>query len=234
MNLVIFDIDGTLTRTNAGDEHCYAQTIREVFGISDISTNWFDYKHSTDSGITDEIVFKHKGRSPTQPELQEFQTRFVENLNRFYEERPGSFDRVPGASKVFDNIQETLPNWRIGISTGAFKVSAQMKLQKAGLKREDIPSSYADEHFSRDDIIRATIAKSQAAFEMPQFEKIVYVGDGRWDFASSKRLGIGFVGIADDRKPEYLKEMGATHIIPHYEDFQTFMDALFETPILKA
>jgi len=39
VNLVIFDIDGTLTATNQVDTRCFAAAFLEVFG-TEISTDW--------------------------------------------------------------------------------------------------------------------------------------------------------------------------------------------------
>ena len=46
--LVIFDVDGTLTRTNGLDEACFVRAIETEFGIMGISTDWSRYNRSTD------------------------------------------------------------------------------------------------------------------------------------------------------------------------------------------
>ena len=40
MRLVIFDIDGTLTETMKVDEECFVRSFAEVFGFTDIDTDW--------------------------------------------------------------------------------------------------------------------------------------------------------------------------------------------------
>jgi beta-phosphoglucomutase-like phosphatase (HAD superfamily) len=39
MHLVMFDIDGTLTKTVRIDEECFARSFSDVFGLSDIDTS---------------------------------------------------------------------------------------------------------------------------------------------------------------------------------------------------
>jgi len=39
MNLVVFDLDGTLTDTNAVDDECFVQALRIAFKIGDVNTN---------------------------------------------------------------------------------------------------------------------------------------------------------------------------------------------------
>ena len=40
MNLIMFDLDGTLTQTFAIDSDCYVQAVREISGFGSISTDW--------------------------------------------------------------------------------------------------------------------------------------------------------------------------------------------------
>jgi len=55
MNLAIFDIDGTLTETNAVDEICFVQAFADAHSITRINTNWMEYRYVTDSGIMFQI-----------------------------------------------------------------------------------------------------------------------------------------------------------------------------------
>ena len=51
MRLIIFDIDGTLTRTMKADEECFVRSLAEVCGFNDVDTDWSRYKHATDSAV---------------------------------------------------------------------------------------------------------------------------------------------------------------------------------------
>jgi beta-phosphoglucomutase-like phosphatase (HAD superfamily) len=42
MNLLVFDIDGTLTATNEVDTRCFARAFHEAFGIA-LDTSWHIY-----------------------------------------------------------------------------------------------------------------------------------------------------------------------------------------------
>jgi len=44
MPLALFDIDGTLTASNAIDSICFEDAFRDVFGIK-IDTDWNAYEH---------------------------------------------------------------------------------------------------------------------------------------------------------------------------------------------
>jgi len=51
MNLVLFDVDGTLTLTNEVDNRCYLCALGEALGGAGFDTDWTKYPHVTDSGI---------------------------------------------------------------------------------------------------------------------------------------------------------------------------------------
>ena len=54
----------------------------------------------------------------------------------------------------------------------------------------------------------------------------VYFGDGIWDARASKRLGIGFVGIAaEPGKRERLEAEGVTVILNDFSDIDEVVDA---------
>lgn len=51
MKLVMFDIDGTLTQTDAVDGACFVKALEEVFGFAGISDDWWIYTASLASPI---------------------------------------------------------------------------------------------------------------------------------------------------------------------------------------
>ena len=52
-NLIVFDIDDTLTKSEVQHQHAYIEAMKH-FGINNINQNWTDYKHMTDSFILKE------------------------------------------------------------------------------------------------------------------------------------------------------------------------------------
>ncbi len=83
MNLAIFDIDGTLTRTDHIDDVCFAQALADAHAITGISTDWAGYSHTTDSGITLDIFRERFNRAPEEAELLKFKSHFVQLLEDY-------------------------------------------------------------------------------------------------------------------------------------------------------
>ena len=62
MDLVIFDVDGTLVDSVGVDDRCFVQAFDDALGIRVAQTNWLEYQYQTDSGLAREIFCQHLGR----------------------------------------------------------------------------------------------------------------------------------------------------------------------------
>lgn len=225
MDLVLFDIDGTLTRTNPVDEKCFAEAVLDVFGIEGISTDWGAYTHSTDSGIITELIEKRLRRSAEQADLLSFQKGFLKALQTTYASTPKMFEAVPGAANIFAALRKEA-GWATAIATGGWKISALYKLEKSGVGFGETAAAFADDHVSRDEIIKTSMKRAEKKYGVDSFERIVYVGDGRWDFITTKRMGIEFIGLLDERNSHLLQKEGATRFVKNYEDYPAFLKVL--------
>lgn len=204
MNLIIFDIDGTLTQTNKVDSQCFAQAIKDILKISDINTNWSSYQYSTDSGLLKEIYQHFLQREPTVDEEKIIQQHFVNYLKQEWINDKTRYAVVPGADTIFNEISY-IGNWHIGIATGGWQQSALFKLEAAAIAHTTLPKAYADDHIERTQIINKVIHQAKKLYRTTHYDRIIYVGDRTWDEQAAKALDIDFIGVGDgfvNRKPE--------------------------------
>ncbi|MFN6566300.1 HAD family hydrolase [Dendronalium sp. ChiSLP03b] len=177
MQLVIFDIDGTLTNTNQINEDCFVHAFESELQIFGINRNWAKYTHVTDSGITQQIFLERLGRIPSNEELAKIKIHFVNLLQEACNNNQDLFSEIPGSANLLAELRLN-HDWCLAIATGGWRESAKLKLQKANLQIEGIPLASADDGISRTDIVKAAIVKSQNIYQIESFEKIVFVGDG--------------------------------------------------------
>nr|MDZ8017280.1 hypothetical protein [Nostoc sp. SerVER01] len=97
----MFDIDGTLTESNNLDNESYLQALYEVFGFSEVSSNWKSYTHVTDACILKDICQSKLGRIPSSREIEAFQQRFLELLVDGAKAH-GGVKAIPGSSKYIE------------------------------------------------------------------------------------------------------------------------------------
>lgn len=226
MQLVIFDIDGTLTNTNKIDENCFVRAFALELGIFGINPNWTEYTYTTDSGITQQILQENLERFTSNEELVRLKARFVSLLQEAFINNQDLFSEIPGSANILAKLQLD-SDWCVAIATGGWCESAKLKLQKANLPIEGIPLASANDALSREDIIKRTIIKAKNIYQVENFRKIVFVGDGVWDVKAAYQLSIAFVGIGDNK----LTNVGATKVIKDFTNLEDFLKILQDAEI---
>lgn len=231
MKLAVFDIDGTLTCTNGIDGRCYNQAFVEA-GIEDLDPEWSRYEHRTDSGIALQIFRQHLGRPPRDGELAAVQERFFELLREAREAEPDEFREVPGAHDFVGALLES--GWAVVLATGAWEVSARIKLEAAGFDPE-LPLMPSDERIAREVLVRDAIALAVQQYEAGPdgFERTVSVGDGEWDAAVARALGLPFVGVTIEGDEAALRAAGTSHLLSDYSSTESALSALEEARVPK-
>ena len=223
MNLVVFDIDGTLIQYHKKkNDLAYVRAVRETFGIK-IEDDWASYIQSTDSGNLYEIIEKNRGRSCTPEDVVLFKKNMNSWLDREYGKEP--FECTPGAKECLNEIGND-SDWTAAIATGNWEFSGGYKLQSGGLDFKGIPFASADDGITRESILQAARAKAEKALLTRPFEKIVYVGDWIWDVKAAETLGWGFIGIASGEEEKAIREAGAKQVIPDFSRLRKLLNRI--------
>lgn len=223
MTLVLFDIDGTLTATNAVDAKCYALAFGKVFDFPLPTTDWNVYKHCTDTGIIHEVVEARLGRMASQEEIDSFERQFVAELKIEWESNPAGFNEIPGARHILQTLA-AMPGIQPALATGGMRGSATYKLSRIGVDAAAYAGGFANDSTTRHGIARCAIDRCDGN---PAAEAdIVYVGDGPWDVRTSADMGMRFIGIVGDAKRDRLEAEGASLFLHNYSDIAAFMEAV--------
>ncbi len=233
MNLAVFDVDGTLTRTDRVDDICFVRALADAHSIDDVSTDWAAYPHTTDSAITSHIFRERFGRAPEEAELLKLKSHFVRLLEGQRAAEPSLFAEVVGASAMLRRLSRE-PAWRAAIATGGWRVSAALKLKAARVEPDDYPAAFADDGISREEILRAALERAQTFYRRSRFDRVVSVGDGLWDVRAARNLGLPFLGVGCGEREERLRRAGATHVIEDFGDYGRLLACLAEACVPSA
>ena len=225
MKLAIFDIDGTLAKTNRIDGVCFSRAFAGEFTIELADTNWSNYENATDSGIIHQVFGERFNRVPSAEELLLFQNRFVRLLEEAFASSPQDFYEVAGAANIFANLRAR-SDWCVAIATGGWRASALYKLSRIGVELDDhTPAAFADDGFSKEEIIKATLRRAAGI----KFERVVYIGDSIRDLRAAKRLGIEFVGIRHHgNRDGRFQDEAHLKILEDFSDLNAFIRAIEE------
>ena len=225
MNLVMFDIDGTLTATTGVDAQCFVQAVNDLFNIKDVDTDLTSYKNVTDQGIAAEIIQRNTGRVATEKQLTGLKRHFVKLLREEAFSNPTLFYPVEGAGEILEELARHR-DMEISLATGGWKESALLKLEAAGLDTKNLPMATSSDALSREEIMILSEERAQKAYNINSFDSVVYVGDGVWDVRSAHSVGYHFLGVGTDDGATRLREEGAVHIIPDFTDRREIFNIL--------
>jgi phosphoglycolate phosphatase-like HAD superfamily hydrolase len=194
MNLVMLDIDGTLTQSYEYDREIFGLAIAEVLGCPPVDADLNGYVDKTSIGVTLEAIRRLTLMNPEADEIEEVKRRVLWHLERMYRESPGKFSEVPGASRFLERLQK-ITGVGIAIATGCWRSEALFKLRASGLSTDGLPMATSDDDRDRKRIMEIADGRARDFYSCPGFERVVYLGDGPWDLQTSRSLGYGFIGI---------------------------------------
>ena len=198
--LILFDIDGTLTRTQNGYLP-FNEAIFETFGIDG------DIRTVVPDGNTDpQIVRDIFTRARVQIEIHDAQwQRFTLSLRERYrhhvEQGTATVRALPGAAELVQALAagaDFVPS----VVTGNFEVTAQVKLCAAGLASYLKRGAYASDSPHRPDL--PAIAKKRWEEQTGRkltTEQCVIVGDTPKDLAAARANQMKCVLVGTGRYP---------------------------------
>ena len=221
--LAIFDIDGTLTDTNAVDDECFLEAVAAEFALELADVDWSDAPHVTDASIARWLVERHCDRAPDDAEIERLVHRFVGSLERELARTPDRFAPIAGARNAFTALLSD--GWDIALATGGWEPSARLKLKASGLHVPDMVLACANDAITREEIVR--LARNRAAaIRSGSYDRVVSIGDGVWDVRTAANLELPFIGIATGEREAKLRAAGASVVLPDFRDLAAFRHAV--------
>lgn len=214
MKLAIFDIDGTLTKTNAVDNDCYIQATQHCIDKGFKVFEEESFTHFTDSSILVELYQKYKNRLPSTTELNTFKTFYLDLLKKSHAQDSTCFEAIVGANEVIPFLVSR--GWQVALATGCWAESAQLKLSLSGVDVGNTFISTASNALTRHEIMQNAINHIDAKNKTKNFEHIVYIGDGIWDYKTCALMQVPFVGIEAEGNKHKQKLLGDFLLLSDY------------------
>jgi phosphoglycolate phosphatase len=193
IELVLFDIDGTLVRTGGAG----VEAFRRVFATEFNATDGFEklkFAGRTDTGLVREFFNYHK--IPMSRE----------NTERFFEHYVFLLDFIleQGAPRACEGVLDFIAALRalpsppmIGLLTGNIRLGAEIKLRHCGLWDIFEMGAFADDSEDRDQIAVAARNRGSRLLGKPLLgEEILVIGDTQHDVRCGKFIGAKVLAVA--------------------------------------
>jgi phosphoglycolate phosphatase-like HAD superfamily hydrolase len=221
----MFDLDGTLLRTDAEDA-LYVLAMKEWLSVDSIDEEWTNYEHVTDVGVAAELYERIRGCKPSNNDLKIVSEIFLKKWKNQLDADPNACAPMAGVTLFLNNLQ-TLDNPSIAIATGAWEKTAKLKLDHCHMQSPDVVIATCDDAYSRENIMEIAYERSCQKGKISGFEKTVYFGDGEWDVEAASHLGFDFIGINSSNKREALMKSGAKFIFDDFRDYTQLIDLIY-------
>ncbi len=211
MNLIVFDIDDTLTKSEYQHQLAYVNAMKEI-GIIDIDQNWKAYQHHTDSYIL-KVNYENNF-------ADEFSLNLINNFENRMTEIMQTLEPVKEISgaKNFVDFLKTEQQCALAFATGSLLKPAFLKLEQANIWHDKSLVASSNQFYEREKIVLDAINKAKAYYKVENFKHIVSVGDGIWDMKTAKNLNVSFIGVGQKNFEDFKKE----NIEVHTKDWINF------------
>jgi len=209
-NLIVFDIDGTLTDSVTQHIKAFKKTLLEM-GVSEINDDFKTFKHHTDSFISKSIFESNTSKEFSKVEFDVFENGLTDKL------LGQTINEITGAKHLIDKLKNSA-DFGFCFATGSLRKPAEYKLNTVGIPFEDWQLVTSDSIYDREGIVSKAIENASKYYNTPKFERIISVGDGLWDLLTAKNLELEFIGVGLINE-KILTENGAEVV---YEDLTEF------------
>lgn len=222
MNLIVFDIDGTLTNTKSIDDTCFINSIKECWNCKLQDVDWSMYKNVTDTGLAKDIYINYFKKEVQEEELLKLKEIFISKISSSLKNEPEAFNEIPGATKFFRLLQNK--NVVLAFATGGWKETAEIKLRNININLSDFLYATSNDHFSRKAIVLQAIERAKERYNTT-FKNVIYFGDGVWDYKVTHQLKMQFIGI-DQNESVKLEKLGAKYVFKSFLETEQIFKVL--------
>jgi phosphoglycolate phosphatase-like HAD superfamily hydrolase len=235
--VAVFDIDGTLTDTNAVDDECFLRAAAEVLGFEPREVDWSEAPHVTDAALLEWLCERCCGRTIREGEADATRRLFFRMLSTELAASPHRFRPIRGAEDVLTRVRSA--GWEVAVATGGWETSARLKLSAIGLPHEGLAIASSSDARTRADIVSLAVARlltvvngANAAVGAVQRTpgRVVSIGDAVWDVRTAAAMALPFIGVATGARAERLRSAGARVVLEDLSDSGALYDALEHAP----
>lgn len=199
MKLVLFDIDGTLLRSDGAGKRAIHRALLEVFGATGPEDYHFDGK--TDKQIVRELMrFEGHGDEHIDMQMRRLLDLYVRYLHEELDASTGRAYSLPGVPELLEAL-DGRRDVILGLLTGNVEQGARAKLDAVGLDFHRFRiGAFGSDHEHRPELpaIARARTKGQLGLDI-RGEAMVVIGDTPADLTCGQSLGASAIGVATGR-----------------------------------
>ncbi len=196
MKLLLFDIDGTLLRTNGVGKSAVTKAL-SAFSEASVTTEDVPFSGRTDPAIFQDVLAKNE-LPTTNRFMRKVIDRYVQVMQKALS--PENVDVLPGVPTLLAELN-ALPDVQLGLVTGNVEPIAYAKLSTVDLDKYFPFGSFGSDHSERAEL-PAIAARRASTFTGQSFrldEHAVLVGDTVHDIRCGQAVDACVVSVCTGR-----------------------------------
>jgi phosphoglycolate phosphatase len=194
LNILFWDIDGTLMRTSKAGLYAFEQATKELWDAT------VDFDQIKSAGMTDhyigaQIIEKLTGRHPLAEEIMALTGRYEQLLPIYLTKKDGRV--MPSVFEILDVLARR-SDYKLLLLTGNSRRGAEIKLAYFDLIQyfDVANSAFCDGHAKRGEIARAARQTLQSVYGSVSSLRIFVIGDTPHDIQCGKEIDAYTIGVA--------------------------------------
>ena len=194
VRLVLFDIDGTILRSDGAGRRAMVAALREVFGAPGPEDHRYDGK--TDPQIVREVMrIEGHHDAHIDERMDALMTLYLAHLDRELEHV--DMFVYPGVRELLDAL-EARDDTILGLLTGNLREGAYAKLRAAGIDPVRFRvGAFGSDHEHRPELPALARRRAQAELGIDlEGPHLVVIGDTPADIECGRSLGVRAIGVA--------------------------------------
>lgn len=225
--LVLFDIDGTILRSNGAGRRAMVAALREVFGATGPEDHRYDGK--TDPQIVREVMrLEGHHDAHIDERMDALMTLYLARLQR--ELVQADTFVYPGVRELLEAL-EARDDTILGLLTGNLREGAYAKLRAAGIDPGRFRvGAFGSDHEHRPELPALALQRAQVELDMElEGDHLVVIGDTPADIECGRALGVRAIGVATGSYTvDELLEYGPHAVFETLADTQRVMRAIVD------
>lgn len=199
MNVVLFDIDGTLLRTDGAGRRAMERAMQALHGV--VGSAEYRYDGKTDrqiireqmreAGIADDAI---------AGQMDVLIAQYLQNLESELRERPDQAVLCAGVLPLLDRLRGR-EDVTLGLLTGNVERGARQKLAAVGVNFDQfVVNAFGCDHEHRPEL--PSIARGRAETFLGRAvagDQLVIIGDTPADIHCGRSIGVRAIGVATGR-----------------------------------
>lgn len=195
MNLILFDVAGTLVRSADFEQPVLIQSVARALEVPTRVVEEFR-PEETETAFVDKVWRLVKGASPTTEEWNHIYQTYQEQLHKTYGQTAQRFASMEGAPDLLRNLQ-TSTSWGFAIATSSWHELAHLSLRSSGFYTRRIHVVTGEGVYKKTELLTKAIESSKRWYGVSEFDRVTYVGDEALDTAACREMNLPFIEVGE-------------------------------------